>query len=85
MRLKKVTSASHAHTYRGVHVKKGKRLPNIDDRTVACIDCEAKVGEECVSLTTGNPLGRGHVARHRLAARKYWAEREEQEQKVKEL
>jgi len=43
-------------------------------RTIACPDCPADVGEPCRSNNNGKEMSNPHIARRRLATRKYRAE-----------
>lgn len=78
-------------THRGTRTHQGMRLavdagdvrprtssllPHGYLRTIACPDCPAQVGDACTS-SAGNELSNPHIARRRLAIRKYRAEQEE--------
>lgn len=44
-------------------------------RAVVCLDCNAAIGEPCVSLTTGAVKNQVHISRNRIATRKFNEER----------
>lgn len=44
-------------------------------RSVVCPDCNAAIGEPCVSLTTGGVKTQVHISRKRIATRRFNEER----------
>jgi hypothetical protein len=50
------------------------QLRQIKPQSLPCLDCEAAVGQPCVS-STGKLLSAVHVSRHRMATRAYLKER----------
>lgn len=77
-------SGRRFHTHNGMRkamdageVKKSPSLlPHGYLRTLACPDCPAEIGDACTT-NTGKALSTVHIARRRLAIRKYRAEQEE--------
>jgi len=55
---------------------KRKRIWGINYKIIACIDCAARIGEDCIS-TKGTRLAKPHVSRLRLANKKLYEEAQE--------